>query len=145
MQSEKQSTEHDVLQEDIERKTICCPNCEDTVPATLYCLKCGYPLFDLLGEKLDPLKGIQDEASQVSDETADSNLVPPDTNGMRSGVELFLEPGGTDEESDLNEATFGESVVSGDSVSENEDLSRPEKMLEAGGRLEKKPSWKVSR
>jgi hypothetical protein len=145
MQREGQSTEHDVLQEDIERKTICCPNCEDTVPATLYCLKCGHPLFNLLGEKeealsegakeffsLDPLKGIQDEASQVSDETADSNLVLPDTNGMRSGVELDLEPGGTDEESDLNEATFGESVVPGDSVSENGELSRPEKMLEAG-------------
>ena len=148
MQREGQSTEHDVLQEDIERKTICCPNCEDTVPATLYCLKCGHPLFNFLGEKeeneealsegakeffnLDPLKVIQDEASQVSDETADSNLVPPDTNGMRYGVELDLEPGGTDEESDLNEATFGESVVPGDSVSENGDLPRPEKILEAG-------------
>lgn len=148
MQSEGQSTEHDALQEDIERKTIICPNCEGTVPSTLYCLKCGYPLFNLLEEKeengesdsvgakeffnLDPLKGIQDEAPLVSEEDAGSTPVPLDAYGMRSGIELALEPGGTDEGADLNEAAFGESVVAGDSVSENEDLSRPEKMLEAG-------------
>lgn len=148
MQSERQSTEHDALQEDIERKTISCPNCEDTVPTTLYCLKCGYPLFNLLGEKeengesdpagakeffnLDPLKDIQDEAPLVPEEDAGSTPVPPDTHGMRSGIELDLEPGETDEGANLNEAAFGESDVVGDSVSENEDLSRPEKMLESG-------------
>ncbi len=135
------------MQEDIERKTISCPNCEDTVPATLYCLKCGYPLFNLLGEKeengesdpvdaeeffnLDPLKGIQDEAPLVQEEDAGSTSVSLDTHGMRSRIELSLEPGGKDEGADLNEAEFGESFVAGDSLSENEDLSRLENILEA--------------
>lgn len=148
MQSEGQSTEHDSLQEDTESKMISCPNCEDTVPATLYCLKCGYPLFNHLGENeengesapvgadeffnLDPLKDIQDEASLVSDEDAGSTPAPLDTHGMRSGIELSLEPGEMDEGADLNEAAFGESFVAEDSVSENEDFSRPEKTLEAG-------------
>ena len=80
---------------------------------------------------LDPLKGIQDEAPLVSEEAAGSTPVPFDTHRMRPGIELALETGGTDEGADLNEAVFGESVVAENSVSENEDLSRTEKMLEA--------------
>ncbi|UCH56940.1 MAG: hypothetical protein JSV18_06260 [Candidatus Bathyarchaeota archaeon] len=48
MQGERQGTDlQDTLQEDAEVETISCPNCQSTVPATLYCLKCGYPLFNV--------------------------------------------------------------------------------------------------
>ena len=33
------------LQEDFQETMVSCPNCKETVPTSLYCLKCGFPLY----------------------------------------------------------------------------------------------------
>lgn len=37
-------------QDDFLLEMIDCPNCRETVPKSIYCLKCGYPLYNLSGE-----------------------------------------------------------------------------------------------
>ncbi|MBA7680097.1 hypothetical protein ES703_88405 [subsurface metagenome] len=29
-----------------------CPHCKDNVPLSIYCLKCGYPMFELMKEHM---------------------------------------------------------------------------------------------
>jgi hypothetical protein len=36
-------------QGDFQLETIKCPNCKETVPKSIYCLKCGFPLYNLGG------------------------------------------------------------------------------------------------
>ena len=61
-------------------KLVGCPNCGDRVPASPYCLKCGYPLYNVMngeGENIDsdadpgpfdlgPLRNLLDEAEAPS-------------------------------------------------------------------------------
>jgi len=35
----------EVFPENFEATMVPCPNCKETVPTSLYCLKCGYPLY----------------------------------------------------------------------------------------------------
>lgn len=147
MQSKGQSTDHETLQENIRGKTTSCPHCKGTVPKTLYCLKCGFPLFNLKGDQemnesegdneffdLVPLKDIQDDASLQSGEAAHPPLTPVDGNEMREGIELALKIDEPDVQPDLNEAEPEESVVAGDeSVNEDFDLLRLGKKFDAGG------------
>jgi len=138
MKSEGQSTDHEALQEDIRGKTTSCPHCKGTVPTTLYCLKCGFPLFNLKGDQemnkstgdneffdLVPLKDIQDDASLQSGEDAHPPLTPFDGHEMREGVELVLKIDESYRQLDLNEAELEESVVAGDHESMNEDVDLP--------------------
>jgi hypothetical protein len=83
--------EQETIQHDVEEsKIINCPNCNNEVPATLYCLNCGRPLFDMIasnGEEddrgvindkfdVESLKEIQDEKIETSEE----ELSPPSIN-----------------------------------------------------------------
>jgi hypothetical protein len=152
MQSEGQSTKQDSLQESSEVETLNCPNCKDAVPATLYCLKCGYPLFDLLGKQedvdkdqvetdnffdLDPLKNIKDEASLVPEEASGPSEALFDENRMRSGIDLVLEMDETVELAGLIESVSERILGEEDSELEDEniELSRPEDMIEDEGEI----------
>lgn len=146
MKSEGQSTDHEAIQENIRGKTTSCPHCKGTVPTTLYCLKCGFPLFNRKGDQemnkstgdneffdLVPLKDIQDDASLQSGEDAHPPLTPFDGHEMREGVELVLKIDESDVQIDLDEAELEESVVAGDeSVNEDVDLPSLGK-FDAGG------------
>jgi len=39
------------VQRDIQAEVILCPNCNEDVPKTLYCLNCGYPLYKVEQEQ----------------------------------------------------------------------------------------------
>ena len=39
------------MQRDMQVEVILCPNCEEEVPKTLYCLNCGYPLYKVEEEQ----------------------------------------------------------------------------------------------
>lgn len=148
MKIEGQSTDHEALHVNIRGKTTSCPHCKGTVPTTLYCLKCGFPLFNRKGDQemnkstvgneffdLVPLKDIQDDASLQSGEAAHPPLTPVDSNEMREGIELALKIDEPDVQPDLNEAEPEESVVAGDHESMVEDVDLPSlgKKFDAGG------------
>ncbi len=59
-------------------RIVNCPNCEDDVPLSIYCLKCGYPMFELMKEHMS-------EDGSDGDEVSDGH--PPD-----EGEEFRLEP-----------------------------------------------------
>ncbi len=59
-------------------RIVHCPNCEDDVPLSIYCLKCGYPMFELMKEHMS-------EDGSDGDEVSDGH--PPD-----EGEEFRLEP-----------------------------------------------------
>jgi len=42
------------MQRDIQAEVILCPNCKEEVPKTLYCLNCGYPLYKVEEERMEP-------------------------------------------------------------------------------------------
>ena len=150
MQSEGQSTDHEALQDNYRGKTTSCPHCRGTVPTTLYCLKCGFPLFNLREDQemneskgddeffdLVPLKDIQDDASLQSGEAANPPLTPYESDEMREGIELVKidEP---EVQIDLNEADLEESieVVDRETANENFDLPSPVK-YDAGDNVAK--------
>ncbi len=37
--------------DDLKSKMVYCPNCKEQVPKSLYCLRCGYPLYTLKEEE----------------------------------------------------------------------------------------------
>jgi hypothetical protein len=39
------------MQRDVQAEVILCPNCNEDVPKTLYCLNCGYPLYKVEKEQ----------------------------------------------------------------------------------------------
>ena len=82
-----------------------CPNCKDSVPLSIYCLKCGYPMFELMKEHMS-------EDSPDVDGVSDGH--PPDEGG-----EFRLEP------EDL------EAPKSEDTEPEAEPESKPEEESEA--------------
>jgi len=41
------------MQRDVQAEVILCPNCNEDVPKTLYCLNCGYPLYKVEKEQDD--------------------------------------------------------------------------------------------
>ncbi len=148
MQREGQSTDHAAAQEDTELKTVSCPNCNETVPTTLYCLKCGFPLFNLQGKQsedehstvtneffdVDPLKKIQDDAPLIYEETEPSTPDPLDRNRIGQEIELVEIKDETDEQGEFEEPEQEEIVLAEHEAMENQDsdLSRREEMSELG-------------
>ncbi len=59
-------------------RIVNCPHCKDDVPLSIYCLKCGYPMFELMKEHMS-------EDGSDGDEVSDGH--PPD-----EGEEFRLEP-----------------------------------------------------
>ncbi len=59
-------------------RIVNCPHCKDDVPLSIYCLKCGYPMFELMKEHMS-------EDGSDGDEVIDGH--PPD-----EGEEFRLEP-----------------------------------------------------
>lgn len=59
-------------------RIVHCPHCKDDVPLSIYCLKCGYPMFELMKEHMS-------EDGSDGDEVSDGH--PPD-----EGEEFRLEP-----------------------------------------------------
>ena len=155
MQREGQNTDQDAFHEGQESKTTRCPNCKDTVPATLYCLKCGYPLFNheggdedtgrsAVGEffDVDPLKSIQHETPRAQGEDPEPPVAPLAGQEVRGGIDLVQEPD-EDELAEPSGASYGEGSAEGDSGlgSEEMDSSRQDEAFEAGkeGLMEEAP------
>ena len=148
MQREGQSADHADAQEDTELKTISCPNCNETVPTTLYCLKCGFPLFNLLAKQsedehstvtdeffdVDPLKKIQEDAPLIPGETEPSTPDPLDRNRIGQEIELVGKKDETAEQGDFEEPEQEETIMEEYESMENQDLdlSRREEMSEHG-------------
>lgn len=150
MQREGQSTDHADAQEDTELKTISCPNCNETVPTTLYCLKCGFPLFNLQGKQgeenpgstvtndffdVDPLKKIQDDLPSNPVEIEPSTPDPQERGRMGPEIEHIDEMDEIDERGRFEEQEQEEIVMAEYQPLESQDLSRPEEMPEAGNDL----------
>jgi len=54
------------MQRDMQVEVILCPNCEEEVPKTLYCLNCGYPLYKVEGEE-EQIEMDEDETVTVEE------------------------------------------------------------------------------
>ena len=98
----------DNLLEDIENnvsnvKIIDCPNCEESVPLSIYCLSCGFPMFDLMKEHQEKEEngeeGHQDLSEVSNESTSDistelkfrlvpADLVSEDMNEEKSDFEV---------------------------------------------------------
>jgi hypothetical protein len=57
------------VQKSIEAEVVHCPNCNENVPKTLYCLNCGYPLYKLDQEEED------EEALAEQEEAEETELL----------------------------------------------------------------------
>jgi len=98
----------DPVLEDVENnvenvKIVDCPNCEESVPLSIYCLKCGFPMFDLMKKHMDKdkreIKEVNNEILSKNDivSTRDSStelkfrLEPADLNSDKEDDELDIE------------------------------------------------------
>lgn len=59
------------MQRDVQAEVILCPNCNEDVPKTLYCLNCGYPLYKVEKEndELEEAKLMEIEAAPDMNES----------------------------------------------------------------------------
>jgi len=63
-------------------EVIHCPNCQEDVPKTLYCLNCGYPLY-----KLQPPTQPKEEAPKEEEEVEMTvEIAPPVEVGCTGGA-----------------------------------------------------------
>jgi len=63
-----------------------CPHCKDNVPLSIYCLKCGYPMFELMKEHMSEDGSDGDEVSDghTPDEGEEFRLEPEDLEDPQS-------------------------------------------------------------
>jgi len=63
-----------------------CPHCKDNVPLSIYCLKCGYPMFELMKEHMSEDGSDGDEVSDghTPDEGEEFRLEPEDLEAPQS-------------------------------------------------------------
>jgi len=61
-------------------RIVHCPHCKDDVPLSIYCLKCGYPMFELMKEHMSEDGSDGDEVSDghTPDEGEEFRLEPED-------------------------------------------------------------------
>jgi len=128
------SSDEDVKSESGVR-IVDCPHCKDSVPLSIYCLKCGYPMFELMKEHMREDGSDGDEVSdgRPHDEGEEFRLEPEDLEAPQSDeVEHESKP---EEESEAMNVDNQESTEPGEpieEVKENEpsefvDTSSPEK------------------
>lgn len=72
------------MQRDIQAEVVLCPNCEEEVPKTLYCLNCGYPLYKLELEQAEP-----EESEVIRVEETPEEAEPELTIELKIEEELF--------------------------------------------------------
>lgn len=81
-------------QKDVSRiKIVDCPNCEESVPLAIYCLKCGFPMFDLMKEHMN--EGSADDGENVRHEDLPDKGVDHSNDRTRE-FEFKLEPADLD-------------------------------------------------
>ena len=63
-----------------------CPHCKDNVPLSIYCLKCGYPMFELMKEHMSEDGSDGDEVSDghTPDEGEEFRMEPEDLEAPQS-------------------------------------------------------------
>jgi len=54
------------MQRDMQVEVILCPNCEEEVPKTLYCLNCGYPLYKV-DEEQEQVEAVEAETIVIEE------------------------------------------------------------------------------
>lgn len=59
-----------VLQDEFQGKMIVCPNCRESVPTTLYCLKCGFPLYNIDHEEDEDVVDVSPKPFEVESKPA---------------------------------------------------------------------------
>ena len=66
------------MQRDMQVEVILCPNCDEDVPKTLYCLNCGYPLYKVDDEQ-EQLEIDEAETSVVEETIETEPIIEQDT------------------------------------------------------------------
>jgi len=113
------------VQKSIEAEVVHCPNCNENVPKTLYCLNCGYPLYKLDQEEDEEALAEQDEAGEPEPLEAPAEQVVV--------VEAELEPVPTEEEPAEAAEPVEFEVVQ---VNPGPEPFEPEEVIEEVGTLE---------
>jgi hypothetical protein len=79
----EQETDSQIFLDDSQTKTVECPNCKMTVPYTIYCLKCGFPMYSIINgdeEEKESIHPIEDEPVEPSarelEDSALTSVVP---------------------------------------------------------------------
>jgi hypothetical protein len=113
-------------QKDVSRvKIIDCPNCEESVPLSIYCLKCGFPMFDLMKEHMneESVDGKDVKLEGLLDEGVDS------TKDRTGELEFRMEPADLDAE-DLENKDVNSEEERELSLGEEEELLGVDGVLE---------------
>jgi hypothetical protein len=95
-----------------------CPHCRDSVPLSIYCLKCGYPMFELMKEHMREDGSDGDEISDgpPADEGGEFRLEPEDLEAPQGEkAETESKP---DEESETMNVDAQESAEPGEPTEE---------------------------
>jgi len=81
------------VQRDIQTEVVLCPNCNEEVPKTLYCLNCGYPLYKIeQTEAEEPVASIEETPEQMEAEPAIEPDLDQEVSPIEEEVEVPLEP-----------------------------------------------------
>ena len=105
-----------------------CPHCKDSVPLSIYCLKCGYPMFELMKEHMSEDGSDGDEVSdgRPPDEGGEFRLEPEDLEAPQSDeVEPESKP---EEESEAMNVDTQESAEPEEPIEEMKENDPPEIM-----------------
>ena len=105
---------------DLSSEVVHCPNCNEDVPKTLYCLNCGYPLY-----KMDQQKEAE---ARVEAETFEE--MAPDEPAMDMSVEIdqtenVIEMAESEQEPEIEEVTIDVEEPETEIDVETEDIEEP--------------------
>lgn len=93
------------VQKEMQAEVILCPNCDEDVPKTLYCLNCGYPLYKVDQEQVELEKSevLEEAAGRIELELITELDTEPDVSfiaeeSAEADVESVIDEGEYEEE-----------------------------------------------
>lgn len=93
------------VQKEMQAEVILCPNCDEDVPKTLYCLNCGYPLYKVDQEQVELEKSevLEEAAERIELELTTEPDTEPDVYSIaeesaEAAFESVIDEGEDDEE-----------------------------------------------
>jgi len=81
-----------------------CPNCKDLVPLSIYCLKCGYPMFELMKKynSAEDAEGDEAGSGEKKDGNEEFRIEPEDLAPQVEGTEAESKPEEVSEAMDVD-------------------------------------------
>jgi len=113
------------VQKEMQAEVILCPNCDEDVPKTLYCLNCGYPLYKVDQEQaeLEKSDALEETAERIELELTTEPATEPDVSSIaeesaEATVESVIDEGEDEEELQIISVDEGERPAETDELVE---------------------------